>query len=279
MDLDNIDLTDRRTQVLLAGGAVLVGLVLIRLRGGDAPAGDEGPAPIVIEYENDPTPGPAYNGTFPPIVMPPKTGTPDPAPDPDPDPTPDPGDEWEWVDPAGKPYSCPVGSRMAMEKGGTGNHVCVNLSTNEAHEVVYSDGRTWSEREGDTGSSDDGRGYYCEPPSVLAWESTGSGNHVCRWPNGAETAVIMKNTGLPWGVGGDAGTVAMVAGLPTVGGVSLAPAPINPRNEYTVQPGDSLVTIAQRQLGASERWPQLMLVNPELRSIDALQVGRKIRLP
>jgi nucleoid-associated protein YgaU len=49
---------------------------------------------------------------------------------------------------------------------------------------------------------------------------------------------------------------------------------------YTVKPGDTLGTIAQRQLGTSKRWRELLDVNKAvLGDADDLKVGMTLRLP
>jgi len=281
--LSDLDLGDRKTQIMLAGAAIVAGLVLAKLRGG--PNGDEGDArgQFVIEYNAEPG-GPAYNGTFPPA---PPIFVPNPAPNqPDPDPNPDP-DGWSWVDPTGKPYSCPIGSRMAMEKGGTGNHVCVNLATGQAFPVTLdSTGKPWTPADdpapiptpGGQVPGASGKPYYCDAPSVLAFESSGSGNHVCRWPDGRETRVKMRASG-GQGIGGDAPARGNVIGLPSVGGFSPLPAPITARRTYTVLPGDSLASIASRVLAAPQRWPALVERNPQLRGVQSLEAGMVLDLP
>lgn len=49
---------------------------------------------------------------------------------------------------------------------------------------------------------------------------------------------------------------------------------------YTVQPGDSLTQIAQRELGSIQRWPQIYDANRgQLRSPSKLEVGIRLRIP
>lgn len=53
--------------------------------------------------------------------------------------------------------------------------------------------------------------------------------------------------------------------------------PYHPR--YTIQPGDSLQSIAAVQLGDSARWPAILLTNAGSISPHQLQVGQEILLP
>ncbi|MDU7361606.1 MAG: LysM peptidoglycan-binding domain-containing protein [Propionibacteriaceae bacterium] len=49
--------------------------------------------------------------------------------------------------------------------------------------------------------------------------------------------------------------------------------------EYVVQPGDELWTVAQHQLGAGERWRDLLTVNPGLGANSRLAPGTTLQLP
>lgn len=278
-DLGDLDLSDRGTQVMLAGAAILTGLVLSRLRGGGKPVGED-LSTIQFEWKSDPG-GPAYNGTFPPsppIFVP---GPNDPAdPDPaDPDPvTPPPSNGTPLPADADQRWSCPVGYRLAWESTGSGNVVCRNVLT--GREIQTRDKTTGQPTGNGTPApaTDDSMPYYCEAPSVLARESNGSGNHVCRWPDGRETRVIMRDTGRPYGVGGDGPDPASVRGLPTWGGFTPVPAALHAAEAVTARAGDTLKTIADRYLGNAERWPALTVVNPELRE-RPLRAGDVVRLP
>lgn len=56
--------------------------------------------------------------------------------------------------------------------------------------------------------------------------------------------------------------------------------PDGPTREYVVQSGDTLSEIAQRQLGASARWPDLLKANESLlRSPRDLRPGMRLRIP
>jgi nucleoid-associated protein YgaU len=49
---------------------------------------------------------------------------------------------------------------------------------------------------------------------------------------------------------------------------------------YTVKAGDSLIRIAERELGSSDRWEELFKANQEkLSSPDAIKVGQELKLP
>jgi putative chitinase len=50
---------------------------------------------------------------------------------------------------------------------------------------------------------------------------------------------------------------------------------------YTVQPGDSLSAIAERELGDASRWPEIYALNRDLIGADPgmIQVGQELRLP
>lgn len=54
--------------------------------------------------------------------------------------------------------------------------------------------------------------------------------------------------------------------------------PSGPRS-YTVQKGDTLGIISQKQLGSSKRVDDILRLNKEIRNPNALQVGAKIMLP
>lgn len=59
---------------------------------------------------------------------------------------------------------------------------------------------------------------------------------------------------------------------------AVAPAPTAGPASYTVQPGQSLWSIAAEQLGSGERYRELMKLNPELRS-GRLHPGMQIKMP
>lgn len=48
---------------------------------------------------------------------------------------------------------------------------------------------------------------------------------------------------------------------------------------YTVQKGDSLSSIAARQLGNADRWREIWSLNPQLRTPEQLQAGTRLQLP
>ena len=48
---------------------------------------------------------------------------------------------------------------------------------------------------------------------------------------------------------------------------------------YTVQPGDELWTVAERQLGSGQRWRDLLVVNPGLTADSRLEAGSTVQLP
>lgn len=54
--------------------------------------------------------------------------------------------------------------------------------------------------------------------------------------------------------------------------------PAGPRS-YTVQKGDTLGTIAQKQLGSSKRMDDILKANKDIRNPNALRVGSKLLLP
>jgi len=53
---------------------------------------------------------------------------------------------------------------------------------------------------------------------------------------------------------------------------------VNGHGTYTVQSGDVLGVIAQRELGSSKRWPEIVTLNPGLNP-DRLQVGTRLQMP
>ncbi len=61
--------------------------------------------------------------------------------------------------------------------------------------------------------------------------------------------------------------------------VTAPPTPTpSPPTEYTVRKGDTLWSIAERLLGSSKRWPEIVAANPGIQP-RRLPVGRKLTLP
>ncbi len=54
--------------------------------------------------------------------------------------------------------------------------------------------------------------------------------------------------------------------------------PIPPSGEYTVQVGDTLESIAQKFLGASALWPELVAANPRIENPHFIKPGSKINI-
>ncbi|MEO8500427.1 MAG: LysM peptidoglycan-binding domain-containing protein [Vicinamibacteria bacterium] len=54
--------------------------------------------------------------------------------------------------------------------------------------------------------------------------------------------------------------------------------PIPPSGNYTVQTGDTLESVAQKFLGASARWRELLTANPEITNPHFITPGSKIRI-
>jgi hypothetical protein len=54
--------------------------------------------------------------------------------------------------------------------------------------------------------------------------------------------------------------------------------PIPPSGNYVVQIGDTLESIAQKFLGASARWPELLAANPEITNPHMISPGSTIRI-
>lgn len=284
--ISDLDLSDKKTQLALGGAALAAVFIVAALRGGkDAPG--ENLSTVQFEWKSDPG-GPAYNGTFPqappihtPVPVPADPTNPAPV---DPKPT-TPKPTTPTVDPfAGLPadaaskWSCPVGSSLAWEiKDGkkTGNIVCRSGAGVQTR--VQDKPKTTTPAPAPK-PADDGLPYYCNAPSVLARESNGSGNQVCRWPDGRETRVIMKATSKPWGVGGDGPAPANLPGIGQLGGFSPFPEALHAAREITVQAGDSWASLASRYLGDASRWPALRQINPEAADHD-LVAGMKLRLP
>jgi nucleoid-associated protein YgaU len=46
-----------------------------------------------------------------------------------------------------------------------------------------------------------------------------------------------------------------------------------------VQKGDTLWSLAREQLGCGAAWPQLASANPEIRKLNRLQIGTKVKIP
>lgn len=73
-------------------------------------------------------------------------------------------------------------------------------------------------------------------------------------------------------------------GAPTVAGAPATPAPAadgtDGKRWYTIQIGDSLSRIAERELGSSKRVAEILSLNPDtLPNADAIQAGIRILLP
>ncbi|HEX6882135.1 MAG TPA: LysM domain-containing protein [Planctomycetota bacterium] len=66
------------------------------------------------------------------------------------------------------------------------------------------------------------------------------------------------------------------AGVPRLAAAPVAP--VEAGRAYTVRSGDTLSEIAQRELGSSRRWPEIVAANPGL-DPARLHVGRKLRIP
>jgi nucleoid-associated protein YgaU len=47
---------------------------------------------------------------------------------------------------------------------------------------------------------------------------------------------------------------------------------------YVVRPGDTLTRIAERELGAKERWREIAAANPGLEVARPLSVGQELRM-
>jgi nucleoid-associated protein YgaU len=60
--------------------------------------------------------------------------------------------------------------------------------------------------------------------------------------------------------------------------LKTAAAPTGPTSEYVVQKGDSLASIAQKNLGSSSRWTEIQSLNGGIQP-KALRVGTKLKLP
>lgn len=54
--------------------------------------------------------------------------------------------------------------------------------------------------------------------------------------------------------------------------------PIPPSGNYTVQVGDTLESIAQKFLGASTRWPELVAANPDIKNPHLISPGSTIKI-
>ena len=67
-------------------------------------------------------------------------------------------------------------------------------------------------------------------------------------------------------------------------GAKTQPSPKTPKKApkaagtYTIQPGDILSRVAQRELGSAQLWPQIVALNPGLNP-DRLIVGKTIKMP
>ena len=69
-------------------------------------------------------------------------------------------------------------------------------------------------------------------------------------------------------------TVAIRKYLENIGEVASA------EGSYVVAEGDTLQSIAQRQLGAADRWPEIWALNKDrYPSPDLLKVGDHLKLP
>jgi nucleoid-associated protein YgaU len=60
---------------------------------------------------------------------------------------------------------------------------------------------------------------------------------------------------------------------------TLHPSTISAQNVVTVQPGDSLWKLAQKALGHSNRWTELLAVNPGITDPNQIRAGAQLNLP
>jgi nucleoid-associated protein YgaU len=91
----------------------------------------------------------------------------------------------------------------------------------------------------------------------------------------APTPVLVEPVRTPPPAGPPAGRGAQAgAGPPRV---AAPPGRDDPSDYYVVQPGDTLSTIAQAQLGSATKAAELMQLN-RLRDADAIVVGQVLRL-
>jgi nucleoid-associated protein YgaU len=60
---------------------------------------------------------------------------------------------------------------------------------------------------------------------------------------------------------------------------AVNPQPVNGVTEYTIQNGDYLYKIAQKQLGDGNRYPEILKLNSGLSEKERLKVGMKLKVP
>lgn len=67
---------------------------------------------------------------------------------------------------------------------------------------------------------------------------------------------------------------------PTPTPITQAPTPVTTGGKtYTVQPKDTLYSIAKTQLGSGKRVKDIMAINPEITDASKLKIGQVIKLP
>lgn len=54
---------------------------------------------------------------------------------------------------------------------------------------------------------------------------------------------------------------------------------LRPTAEYTIRNGDTLWSIAKRQLGSGRRYHEILELNPAITDVESVQIGTRIKLP
>jgi nucleoid-associated protein YgaU len=68
--------------------------------------------------------------------------------------------------------------------------------------------------------------------------------------------------------------------IPPVSTIRTIPeSPPRSMSVYTIQKGDTLWGIAERQLGSGRRYQEILELNPTISDVSAIRVGSRIQLP
>lgn len=250
--LENIDLSDRSTQVMLAGGVLVTGLVIAKLRGGDKPA-EQGTAMVAADgFGSRSDAGDFFGPNNPGVIG--WVGNADPKPT-TPTPAPKPGAVLDQIFRNGKavkitraPEStglvCPPGYIAAQQPG-------------EAPRCTLVDDRLKKPGQ---------RTSFIPSKNETAFLD-GSGKAEIRAVAAAGEGTLFPDTN-PRGLGAFGGTV---------GGFSALPAAVTGSTLEAIHGGENLRQFAGRIYGNEEYWPRVLEMNPGLAVDKKLNAGDVLR--